>query len=199
MRVLQKSKLVGRGLPEFCAFKLMRPEIGYEAGLTRFKEELKLLIDITKDGNAPSAITHIYDSGFAPVELSQILKERETPDGGLEIISTGLDINNFRQQTSPLLENQAGKWLPYLVVELAPYDDSTLRQIRNQPAEDPSGLFRLPTGEVIAMAIQLLDVMQYLHEKQNRAYMDWKPEHLFWNGMDKQVKLIDWNVTASLR
>lgn len=187
-----------KGLPEFCAFKLMRPEIGYEAGLVRFEEELKILAKITRDDNAPMAVTRIYDSGFAPVELSYDLKGRETPDGDLEIISTGINVEDFLQQKVALLEKQPDQWLPFLVVELAPYDDSMLRQIRNQPAEDPSGLFRLPTGEVIAMAIQLLDVMEYLHEKHNRAYMDWKPEHLFWNGMDKQVKLIDWNVTATL-
>jgi len=28
--------------------------------------------------------------------------------------------------------------------------------------------------------------------------MDWKPEHIFWNGLNRQVKLIDWNVTLPL-
>ena len=89
---------------------------------------------------------------------------------------------SFLNVKNSLEKKEPGKWLPYLVVDLAPYDDSLLRQIYNQPPNDPSGLFRLPTGEAIVMAIQLLDVMTYLHQNYHRAYMDWKPEHIFWNG-----------------
>ena len=187
-----------KAIPEFCAFKLMRHENDYGKGMGRFEEELKLLVSISGDAYAPSAITKIYDSGFVPVELSHAFQKRKTPNPELEIISTGINIKDFNQQKSELQKKPANSWLPYLVVELAPYDDSLLRQIHNQPKEDPSGLFRLPTGEVIAMTLQLLDVMQYLHTKHRRAYMDWKPEHIYWNGLKKQVKLIDWNVTASL-
>jgi len=187
-----------QGSPEFCAFKLMRHENDYARGMERFEDELKLLVNITTDSSAPSAITKIYDSGFAPVELSEGLQRRETPNLELEIISTGTTIKDFLHQKTELQEKRPNYWLPYLVVELAPYDDSLLRQIHNQPKEDPSGLFRLPTGEVIAMALQLLDVMQYLHTKHRRAYMDWKPEHIYWNGLNQQVKLIDWNVTTTL-
>jgi serine/threonine protein kinase len=185
-------------LPEFCAFKLMRHENDYARGIERFEDELKLLVEISADTSAPSAITKIYDSGFAPLELSEGLQKRETPNLELEVISTGTVVKDFLQQKSELQKKQPNYWLPYLVVELAPYDDSLLRQIHNQPKDDPSGLFRLPTGEVIAMALQLLDVMQYLHTKHRRAYMDWKPEHIYWNGLDQQVKLIDWNVTTAL-
>jgi serine/threonine protein kinase len=184
--------------PKFCAFKLMRHENDYSKGMERFEAELKLLVNVTRDPNGPSAITKIYDSGFVTVELSQTLHKRETPNPELEIISTGTEIKDFLQKRSELQTKQPDRWLPYLVVELAPYDDSLLRQIHNQPKDDPSGLFRLPTGEVIAMALQLLDVIQYLHTQHHQAYMDWKPEHIYWNGINKQVKLIDWNVTANL-
>jgi serine/threonine protein kinase len=187
-----------RALPELCAFKLMRHENDYGKGVERFEEELKLLVNVTKDSSAPLSITKIYDSGFVPVGLSQTLHKRETPNLEMDIISTGTEIKDFLQKKSELQTKQPDQWLPYLVVELAPYDDSLLRQIHNQPKEDPSGLFRLPTGEVIAMALQLLDSMQYLHAEHGRAYMDWKPEHIYWNGINKQVKLIDWNVTANL-
>jgi serine/threonine protein kinase len=187
-----------RALPELCAFKLMRHENDYGKGMERFEEELKLLVNVTKDSSAPLSITKIYDSGFVPVGLSQTLHKRETPNLEMDIISTGTEIKDFLQKKSELQTKQPDQWLPYLVVELAPYDDSLLRQIHNQPKEDPSGLFRLPTGEVIAMALQLLDSMQYLHAEHGRAYMDWKPEHIYWNGINKQVKLIDWNVTANL-
>jgi serine/threonine protein kinase len=116
----------------------------------------------------------------------------------MDVISTGLDVKEFTAKRLELQLKKTDYWLPYIVVELAPYDDSLLRQIHHQPQDDPSGLFRLPNGEVISMALQLLDVMQYLHTKYQRAYMDWKPEHIHWNGLEKQVKLIDWNVTAKL-
>lgn len=197
-RVAEVKTRGQKGYTELCAFKLMRPEIDYHRGVERFEEELKLLVEITKDGNAPLAITRIYDSGLAPIELSESMQKREIPNPDLEIISTGTALIDFIHQKTELQKKEPGRWLPFLVVELAPYDDSMLRQIHNQPQDDPSGLFRLPTGEVIAMAIQLLDVMQYLHKNHRRAYMDWKPEHIFWNGMNKQVKLIDWNVTSPL-
>lgn len=197
-RVAQARTHGQEGYPENCAFKLMRHEIDYQKGLERFEAELKILAEITKDKNAPPAITWIYDSGFAPVELSQNFEKNETPNPDLRIYSTGTNIKKFLERKSSLEEKEPGRWLPFLVVELAPYDDSLLRQIHHQPKEDALGLYRLPVGEVIAMAVQLIDVVEYLHNKHRRAYMDWKPEHLFWNGMNKQVKLIDWNVTVPL-
>lgn len=197
-RVAQVNTNGQQSFPELCAFKIMRYENDYNKSIERFEEELNLLVNITGDTNAPSAITRIYDSGFAPVELAESLHKRETPNPEQEIISTGLKVQDFLDQKSKLQNDAPNQWLPYLVVELAPYDDSMLRQIHNQPKEDPSGLFRLPTGEVIVMALQLLDVMQYLHTKHKCAYMDWKPEHIHWNGQKKKVKLIDWNVTSKL-
>ena len=185
-------------IPEFCAFKLMRHENEASTVTGRFEDELNLLVNITHDSNAPSTITKIYDSGFAPRELSQSLQNRESPDPELEIISTGTEVKEFLKLKSKLQKQEAGRWLPFLTVELASYDDSLFRQIKNQPQNDPLGLFRLPTGEVIAMSLQLLDTMQYLHASHDRAYMDWKPEHIFWSGMNRQVKLIDWNVTTPL-
>src|SRR5687768_15330918 len=82
-------------LPKFCAFKIMRPDIGYTTGLERFEEELILLLDIMRDADAPPAITRIYDSGFVSRELAESLEKRETPRLDLEIISTGLDFKNF--------------------------------------------------------------------------------------------------------
>ncbi len=184
--------------PEHCAFKLMRNEIDYDEGIERFEDELNLLVDITRDKNAPSAITRIFDSGFAPVELAQCMYERNMPDPELKIVSTGKDPQRFLDEKSALKEKEPGDWLPYLVVELAPFDDSLFRQIRQQYAVDPSGLYRLPTGEVISMAIQLLEVMDYLRTEHRRVYMDWKPEHIFWGGLNSQVKLVDWNVTMSI-
>ena len=61
------------------AFKLMRHELdGKQVGFQRFENELKILADITKDKNAPPAITRIYDSGFA--EAARIFGEM-VPEG----------------------------------------------------------------------------------------------------------------------
>jgi serine/threonine protein kinase len=186
------------GLPELCALKLMRHENDYNKSLLRAEEELRLLAAITKDQQAPLAITRIYDSGFVPQEVSLSLHNQEKPDPTLEIYSTGTDLQSFQEMRIELQEQRSLYWLPYLVVELAPFDDSLLRQIHSQPQDDTSALFRFATGEVIAMSLQLLDVMQYLHSRHHRAYMDWKPEHIYWNGKNGQVKLIDWNVTTQL-
>jgi serine/threonine protein kinase len=197
-RVAQVRTNGRKNLPEFCAFKLMRHENDFSLGEQRFEDELRLLVNIASDSGAPSTITKIYDSGFAPIELSQSLQNRESPNPQLKVISTGTEIKEFINEKSRLQTKELNRWLPFLIVELAPYDDSLFRQIKNQPQNDPMGLFRLPTGEVISMALQLLNTMQYLHTSHSRAYMDWKPEHIYWSGMKKQVKLIDWNVTTPL-
>lgn len=195
-RVAQITPHGQDGCVEHRAFKLMRHEIDYQKGFERFENELRVLVTIANDSNAPAPIPHIYDSGFVMAKLSEDLHNNERPEPNLEIISTGIDIDHFRRVSA---ERNPQEWLPYLVVDLAPYDDNLLRQIRNQPKDNPSSLFRLPTGEVIFMAIQLLDTMKYLHEKHGQIYLDWKPEHIFWNGINRKVRLIDWNVTASLK
>ncbi len=177
----------------------MRHEIDYQKGLERFEDEISFLIEASSDEKAPAAITDIYDSGFVSRELSKKLHKNEGVSGqDLEIISVGTDFDHFKEIRMELKRNDPDNWLPYIAVELAPYDDSLLRQVRQQPVEDPLGLYRLPTGEVIAMAIQLLEVLEYLHLQCGRAYLDWKPEHIFWNGLKKRAKLIDWNVTTVL-
>lgn len=186
------------GTPSECAFKLMRHEIEYEKGMERFEGELRLLKDIQSNVQAPLPITKIYNSGFSSVELSSALHHRDTPDLRQTIYPTGTDIDKFISTGRDLQNKDPGRWIPYLIIELASYNDSLLRQIQHQPQDDLAGLYRLPTGEVILMALQLLEVVDYLHKKHNRAYMDWKPEHLYWSGSRKSVKLIDWNVTTSL-
>jgi serine/threonine protein kinase len=180
------------------AFKLMRHEIDYEKGMERFEGELRLLRVISQDSKAPAPVTKLYDSGFSSVELSSAFHHRDVPDPRQQIYPTGTEVDEFLSTGRELQKKDPGRWLPYLVVELASYNDSLLRQIQHQPQDDVAGLYRLPTGEVITMALQLLDVIEYLHRYHNRAYMDWKPEHLYWSGSKKKVKLIDWNVTTSL-
>lgn len=188
------------------AFKLMRHELDEKqvgGGIQRFENELNLLIEITKDEHAPSAITRIYDSGFVEAELSKSLhklqnkEEKLNPIPNLEIVPTGTNIQKFLGTKSALMEKEPDRWLPYLVVDLAPYDDSLLRQIRALSA-DAVNLYGLPVNTIIDMTLQILDVMDYLHKNLRYAYKDWKPEHIYWNEATRQLKLIDWNVTARL-
>jgi tetratricopeptide (TPR) repeat protein len=195
----------GDGTVVHRAFKLMRHELdGKQVGFQRFENELKILTDITKDKNAPPAITRIYDSGFAEAEFSKSLHElrrkdeKLIPAQSLEIISTGIDIHKFLEMKSTLMANEPDRWLPYLVVDLAPYDDSLSRQIKVQAIGDKVNLFVLPVHTVADMGMQLLDVLDYMHRKLRIAYIDWKPEHIYWNEMSRQLKLIDWNVTTRL-
>jgi serine/threonine protein kinase len=187
------------------AFKLMRHELGAEQiGLQRFENELKILTEITKDENAPSAITRIYDSGFTKAELSENLHElqnknkRLIPTSDLEIISTGTDAQKFLDLKTILMGEEPNRWLPYLVVELAPYDDSLRRQIWAHSEGELLNLYALPVNTIVDMALQLLDMMDYLHKKLRVAYIDWKPEHIYWNEASRQLKLIDWNVVTRL-
>ncbi|MEK6753050.1 MAG: hypothetical protein AABZ00_12400 [Chloroflexota bacterium] len=185
------------------AFKLMRDEFkDKQVGMERFENELRILIEITNDRNAPPAITRVYDSGFAPVELSRTLHnlhdaEKLTPN--LQIVSTGVDIRAFLEMKSALMEKGSNSWVPYLVVDLAPYSDSLLRQIKPQSATEFLNLYRLPVDTIIEMALQLTDVIEYLHKRLRYTYIDWKPEHIYWNGPLKQLKVIDWNVTHRLK
>jgi tetratricopeptide (TPR) repeat protein len=191
------------------AFKLMRHDLldlldEKKVGLQRFENEFKILLEITRDKTVPSAITWVYDSGFVETELSKGLRnlrhkdERLSPTPDLEIISTGTDIQKFLETKSILMEQESNHWLPYLVVDLAPYDDSLARQIKVQNAGKTPNLYALPVNTIVEMALQLLDVMEYLHKKLGVAYIDWKPEHIYWNEASKQLKLIDWNVITQL-
>lgn len=191
------------------AFKLMRHDLSElsnkkNVGLERFENELKILAEITKDKTAPAAITRIYDSGFAEAECSRSLHKLRRKDEklvlapNLEIISTGIDIHRFLEMKSKLMAKEPDRWLPYLVVDLAPYDDSLSRQIKVHAVGDKVNLFALPVHTVVDMGMQLLDVLEYMHKKFRVAYIDWKPEHIYWNETSRQLKLIDWNVTARL-
>jgi len=185
------------------AFKLMRHELEKkQVGIQRFENELRILIEITHDKKAPAAITKLYDSGFAPAELSLTLHnlhQDENLSPNLEIISTGTDIQKFLEVKSTLMGREPERWLPYLVVESAPFDDCLLRQINPKAANEKLNLYRLPVDTIIKMAAQLLDVMKYLHKKLKYTYTDWKPEHIYWNEITEQLKLIDWNVTNELK
>src|SRR5688500_13339489 len=99
-RVAQVRTHGQESYPENCAFKLMRHEIDSQKGLERFEAELKILVEITKDKNGPPAITWIYDSGFAPVEMSQNFEKNEMPNPELRIYSTGTNIKKFLDRKS---------------------------------------------------------------------------------------------------
>jgi len=205
-RVSQVRTLNRSVTPEYCAFKVMRHElIESQSGIKRFESELKTLVNITSNKNFPPAITKIYDSGFVSIELSENLKKPEemientgkfeNTNSDLQIVSTGTDIQAFVEAKNSLANSNL--WLPYLVLELAPYNNSLLRQIRQYAIDPTANTNLLPAREIVSMAVQLLNVMEYL-QQQDLAYMDWKPEHIYWDSQTQLVKLIDWNVTNIL-
>ena len=196
-RVAQVTR-VGETNPKFVAFKLMRHEIDYRKGLERFERELRLLAAINQDKYAPTSITKLYGSGFAYIDLSLALHNNNVQDLEQVIIPTGEDIDNFLNTEDELQITEPNRWLPYIVVELAPYDDCLLRQINRHTSKYYSEPSCLNPAGVVSMAIQLLDAMEYIHTMHRCAYIDWKPEHIFWDGIKKQAKLIDWNVTTML-
>lgn len=207
-RVSQVKILNRSDIPEYCAFKVMRHDlIDYQKGVDRFEGELRTLLKISNNKTLPTAITKIYDSGFVsaklssdiqkPEELIENTSELEKINLDLGIVSTGTDLNYFLE-VKTTLKPEPNQWLPYIVVELATYDDSLLRQIRQHSTDPASSHHLFSTGEVVSMALQLLDVMEYL-QQQELAYIDWKPEHIYWDNRTQQVKLIDWNVTTILK
>lgn len=207
-RVAQ-TKIVNRpDFPDYCAFKIMRHELeNHQKGMDRFEVELQTFIKIFKDKNFPLAITKIFDSGFVDSRVSNVLQKPrvendntrkiENIDPEWKIISTGGDLNAFLEEKAHIKGNTA-QWLPYIAVELAPYGNSLLRQIHKHSADPTSYSNLFPVGEVVSMALQLLDVMEYLQQHE-LAYMDWKPEHIYWDNQTQKVKLIDWNVTNMLQ
>lgn len=205
-RVAQVKTLGQKDYPAYCAFKLMRHDLeSPEKGVDRFEGEIRTLIEITRDKHHPEAITKIYDSGFTTVDLSNGLQKPlevaentrriEPTNPNLEIISVGPDLMKFMSLRSELMTDVPDRWLPYIVVELAPYDDNLLRQIRALSLGSSPDLYRLTVREIISMGLQILDLIIYLHQNYNFAYMDWKPEHIYWNSLKPQLKIIDWNVT----
>lgn len=203
-RVAKVSAASEAGRPER-AFKVMRrilPDeertLLWDDGFPRFLDELGLLVQIFLQPDAPEAITRIHDSGYAPADLTDALDDFAAPDPRLSVYRTGKDVAAFEQLGRDLQRREPERWRPFLVVELAGYDDSLFRQINRRSGGD-EGLYRLPTGEVIYLAGQVLDLLTWLHASPiRRAYIDWKPEHVHWNGSLRKLKLIDWNVTEPL-
>lgn len=185
-------------------FKVMRYDVlDPKIARRHFLSELELLVRIEKvrpqvspeNFSRIEPITRVYDSGFVPIELPELLDKYRKPTDNTPVYQTKLDVAAFSKLMRELDPN---KWVPYIVVELANYNDSLFRQIQRRPDLDQDGLFRLPTAEVVYLAIRLLDTMIWLHKTLNIAYIDWKPEHVYWNGRTHELKLIDWNVTWPL-
>ncbi len=191
--------------PSDCAFKVMRPVKNgsdWYVWFQRFVDEIKILNRIFDDKDTPNKIlemlTPIYDYGFVSTELLESLSQYKEPNYQSKI-QQFTDLSEFINQGKKISRLESEKWCPYIVEEIVAYDDSLYRQIHKRPHIDSKGLFRLPTGEVVHLALQLLDLVEYLYDHLEQAYLDWKPEHVYWNGKTRKVKLIDWNVTIPLK
>jgi serine/threonine protein kinase len=203
-RAVEVKRLLTDSENEPALFKVMRHDLpNPDLARTHFLKELKLLAKIEKNrlsvdddqGTILKPVTRVYDSGFVHIELPELLDRYRKPQPDMPVHQTGLDTEAFMEWMEKL---DPSHWVPYIVVELANYNDSLFRQIQRRPAFDHEGLFRLPTAEVVYVAIRLLDTMKWLYENLDIAYGDWKPEHVYWNGQTRELKLIDWNVTWNL-
>jgi len=201
VRVALESSTAERNEEDGYAFKVMRHNLrDSDVGRARFQLELELLQRFDQYRNTNGLleiVTKIYDSGYVERRLSETIDLFGKPSPDWPIIRTGVDPIAFKEAGTTLDQEV---WVPYLIVELASYNDSLLRQIRRRPSQTALelGLFRLPTGEVLHFTLKLLDLISWMHETLGVAYIDWKPEHIYWNGTQGKLKLIDWNITCPL-
>lgn len=198
-RVLQvKKKSDDIKGPSELALKIMRSDVVWQQGFTRFVEEIKVLsfvLEKSKENNTPvyETINKLYGFGFLCSRFSASLEKQVTYDCEMLVCDS---LEEFVLKGNEFLANSSIDWVPFVLLELANFDDSLFRKIATLP-KDEQTLYRIPTGEIILMSVQLLDVLEFLHS-EGYAYIDWKPEHVHWNGETRKAKLIDWNVTCPL-
>ena len=164
------------------AFKVMRPEHVQADGNAQwefraFGNEGQILLALKDSPH----IIELYDIGY----LSNM---DEAPTGG-EIVSFGTDVDTFIAQTT---EYASKGWRPYMTLENLPRNESLFYAMKpNQPGMRR----RLPTEEVLTMALQFANVMTMAHAV-TIVCLDHKLEHVYWDG--KSLKIIDFNSSKQL-
>lgn len=164
------------------AFKVLRTEHLSAGGDLRweyraFGSEADLL---TRLANTPS-IVRLRDCGY-------ISTGSEAPAGG-EIVSFGLDVAAFRDQTHDFAERD---WRPYLSLEYLPRTHNLLYLMK---PNQQGARWRLPTEEGLALGLQFAQFLQAAHQ-QHIVYLDHKLEHVYWDGA--RLHIIDLNSSRLL-
>jgi len=210
-RVAEVTSLTESGKPQR-AFKVMRKESVEGKKLdwaktfeNRFIKEFEILQKIQ---GAHPMFSRFYDSGFVHRDILEALETfKEEVPGSVQALPTGLDFENFKATGAALRERYGDQYLPYLVVELAPYDNSLYRMVTNRSHffyvdDEFDFVSRFGIGDILQAAVQLLEGLQIFHQKTGYFYWDLKPEHIYWgleDGAQEMVlRLIDYNVPCEI-
>ncbi len=206
------------------AFKVMRTKdmtgtpLSPETWEKRFLAEFRILNAFAQEEDVPAIFTPLLGSGYVRRDILEALEEYEVPYD-VPVYFTGRDEQSFIETHERLEKKFPKRFLPFLVVELAPYRDSLFRQIRRRRwhgESRPRGVApRLPVGEALQLSYQLLEGLRWFHTHIGRIYLDWKTEHIYWSAWrlgvhtaleakgdwmrPLQGRLIDYNVTGELK
>ena len=125
-------------------------------------------------------VVQIYDMGF-------LWPKRGDPQQ-FEAYSFGTDAKDFCDAMEIAFSR---RYLPYLILQRMPHEHSLFRLVRRNPHN-----VRLPSEEIIAMALQLAHFLVEIHSR-GILYWDPKPEHVYWDS--ERIVVIDWNVSRRIQ
>jgi serine/threonine protein kinase len=163
------------------AFKVFRSEhfeLPEERALSYYRtlgNEADLLAELK---GHPSVVA-LFDVGY--------IWPKQGEEQVFQAHSFGMNVRDFAEAAD---EAFAWRFLPYLALQRMPSKHSLFRLVRRN-----SHGARLPSDEVIAVALQLGRLLVDIHAR-GILYWDPKPEHVYWD-RDKVV-LIDWNVSRRI-
>ena len=152
---------------------LQLPEVEREQRYEAFNREAELLTQFEND----SRVMNFFEVGY--LWKSYVVYEAH---------SLGRDTIAFRDMRQEAIDKG---WLPYMILEQYPTDNSLHQLV----VHNPRGVC-LPLIEAVDLSLQLADLLVKIHD-QDIVYWDAKPAHAFWDGV--QLVLIDWNVSYPLR
>jgi len=163
------------------AFKILRLELLQDARVWKQFAVESHLLERLRD---LPAMVKMVDYGY----VSDL--DHEIPSGG-EIISCNGQLKQFAEE---MPSRMSGGWRPYIALELLPAENSLLNLARGADG-DGRRPFRLPTEEVLSLAMQFCEFLLEAHAR-DVVYWDHKPEHVYWGGSG--LRLIDLNVSRFL-
>lgn len=164
------------------ALKVMRSEHLSPDGQPRWEAEAFINeADLLHTLADQPTVMKLYDCGY-------LLASEAYPAEG-QIKSFGVDLDAFRAEFYPSLGQG---WRPYLSLEYLPRHHNLLYLMKPSAQGQRR---RLPTEEGIDLALQFGELLYKAHQR-SIVYLDYKLEHLFWDG--ENLRVIDWNSSKRL-
>jgi serine/threonine protein kinase len=182
-----RGDLLGReGRKSQAAIKIMRSD-KVDYALPLFWEEAQVL-SILK---GIPGISGWNECGYIRLQQYQPLPSESTAGTAQalsgDLIRYGvLEANTFMDELTARAE--AG-WLPYLALEIRNQSECLLQQCDEGYTK---GQY-LPVELGVQIAVQICAVLESAHAK-NVVYRDHKILHYYWDPLQKEVSVIDWNV-----